>query len=124
MIERTQNEEELERRVAQAELKFERRFRHLQEACETRLQSLEAEVMSAHAKIEFLRDDVAVAMIETYDSLNAADLELRQLANTLVFNMEEMEDRLGPTFDKAFPDHGRYAQALLDIIDKKPPGER
>ncbi|MDN3277443.1 hypothetical protein QWJ07_24470 [Frankia sp. RB7] len=70
-----------------------------------------------------MRDDVTTALIENFEFFNAADAELRNLANTLVFNMQEMEDRLGPTFDKVFPDHGRYAQAMLDIIDKKPSGE-
>ncbi len=44
------------------------------------------------------------------------------MIGAISFNMEEMEDRLGPTFDKVFPNHGRYCAAMLSIIEKKQGG--
>ncbi len=111
-----------ERRLAEVELNFERRLRRLQDIYEIRLVALKAEVNSTHASVAHLRDDVTSSIIETYEALSNADQEQREMIGAISFNMEEMEDRLGPTFDKVFPNHGRYCAAMLSIIEKKQGG--
>jgi hypothetical protein len=69
----TTKKEDIERRLANAELKFERRFRHLQEAYESRLTALEAELKSTHAKIDLIDEDFMAAMIENFHFLDGAN---------------------------------------------------
>ncbi len=108
-----------ERRLAEVELNFERSFRCLHDAHESRLAALEAEVKSAHEKVALLQEDATTAMVETYHLLSDADKEQRDMIDAISFNIDEMEDRLGAVFDKAFPNHSRYCAAMLDVIEKK-----
>ncbi len=62
-------------------------------------------------------------MLETYEALHSADEAQRKMIDALSFNMEEIDDRLGPTFDEVFPNRDRYCAAMLNIIEKQRDGE-
>lgn len=80
--------------------------------------ALETELKSTHAKIDFMDEDLMTAIVENFRFLNEANRELGKILDTVVSDLPEMKDRLEATFYKLFPDHPRYAAAILDIIDK------
>ena len=121
----TTEKERIERRLANAELNFERRFRDLQEAYEGRLAAVESELQLSNTKLNAMSEklnvmgeDLLKAVAENFRLLNEADEDQCDALDTIVFDMTYMKDRLDAVFDKIFPDHPRYAAAILDIIDK------
>lgn len=118
MTETTQKEtmptERMERRLAQAELKFERRFAQLQAVYDSRIDLLEDHILSIHRMLNDFRN----AFDEDLESL----IEAHKKINSIQGDLDEIDDRLTPVFERHFPDHGKFLNAFVNIIYK--PGSK
>lgn len=113
MIETTEKER-IELRLVQAELKFERRFARLKAAYEERFTALEQEVASIHAML----NDIRNAIDEDFEIFSTANRNRARAIENINDCLADVEDRLAPTFDKAFPQHDAFLGVIDDILKK------